>query len=68
MSTPGRRRALRALGKARARNRNRVASGKKPVLTVNGKKKAVSLSTFNKRTGAGLTKRKAQARRRNARK
>jgi hypothetical protein len=37
-------------------------------LTVKGKKKAVSLSTFNKRTGAGLTKKKAQARRRNARK
>jgi len=50
MSTPGRRKALRALAKRRRQNVDRVAAGKKPI--VDGKK--VSASSI------GLTKKKAQ--------
>lgn len=63
MSTPGRRRALRALASAKRANVNRVARGQKPRLAG----KAVSLRTFNRKTGAGLNKssaRKRQAARR----
>ena len=58
MSTPGRRKSLRALGGRRRANARRVAAGQKPIL----KGKAVSLATFNKKTGAGLTKTKAKER------
>lgn len=58
MSTPGRRRALRALAARKRANVRRVAQGKKPI--VEGKQ--VTLSTFNKKTGAHLTKSKAKER------
>jgi hypothetical protein len=64
MSTPGRRKALRRLGGRRRANRNRIAAGKKPIL--GGKQ--VTLKTFNRRTGAGMSKRKAQRLRKQARK
>ena len=52
MSTPGRRKALKALAKRKRINVERVAKGLKPI--VNGKK--VSASSI------GLTKKKAQER------
>ena len=52
MSTPGRRKALRALARRKRINVNRVAAGKKPI--VNGKK--VSAKSI------GLTKKKAKER------
>ena len=55
--TAGIRRALRALARTRKANVNRIALGKKP--KVGGKK--VSLKTFNKKTGAHITKAKAKA-------
>jgi hypothetical protein len=62
MSTPGRRRALKALGSRRRANRNRIAAGKKPI--IGGKQ--VTLGTFNKKTGAGMTKNKAKELKRKA--
>jgi Arc/MetJ-type ribon-helix-helix transcriptional regulator len=64
MSTPGRRKALRALGKRRGSNTRRIAAGKKPILTNprTGKREAVSPATFRKRTGASASKKKAQQR------
>jgi hypothetical protein len=62
MSTPGRRRALRALAARKRANRNRIAKGQKPI--VGGK--AVTLSTFNRKTGARMSKKKAQRLRRQA--
>jgi hypothetical protein len=62
MSTPGRRRALKALSGRRRANRNRIAGGQKPII----KGKQVSLSTFNKKTGAHMTKKKAQELKRKA--
>lgn len=56
MGSPGRRKALKALGAARRRNLKRVAQGKKPI--VKGKK--VALSTFAKKTG--VTPKRARAR------
>lgn len=56
MCSPGRRKALKALGATKTRNRNRIAVGKKPVIAG----KAVSLKTFNKKTGAKMSKGKAQ--------
>ena len=47
MSTPGRRRALRALARARARNANRAAQGK-PV-TIGGKQ--ISAATYTRKFG-----------------
>lgn len=64
MSTPGRRKALRALGARRRSNRNRIASGQSPIM--GGKK--VSLKTFNQRTGANMTKSKAKELRKKANK
>lgn len=52
MSTPGRRRALKALSRRKRSNLRRVASGKKPI--VGGKK--VSARKI------GLTRKKARAR------
>ncbi len=49
MSTPGRRRALKALGRRKRLNKARVKAGKKPI--IGGKK--VSLSTYNKIKRAG---------------
>lgn len=60
MSTPGRRRALKALGARKRANVNRVASGKKPI--IDGKQ--VTLATFNKKTHAHLNKTTAKARKR----
>jgi len=54
--TPGIRKALKAMARTRKANVNRIAAGKKPV--VGGKK--VSLKTFNKKTGAKMTKKKAK--------
>lgn len=54
--TPGIRKALKALARARKANVNRIAAGKKP--KIGGK--IVSLSKFNKATGAKMTKKKAQ--------
>jgi hypothetical protein len=62
MSTPGRRKALKALSGRKRANRNRVAQGKKPI--IGGKQ--VSLKTFNRKTGAGLTKTKAKQLRKNS--
>jgi len=56
MSTPGRRRALRAISGRKRANRNRIAAGKSPI--IEGKK--VSLKTFNRKTGAHMTKAKAK--------
>jgi hypothetical protein len=56
MSTPGRRKALKALARRKRSNKKRIAAGKKPIL--GGKQ--VSLRTFNKKTGANMTKKKAQ--------
>ena len=56
MGTPGRRRALRALAKRRGNNTRRIARGQKPIM--GGKQ--VSLSTFNKKTGAKMSKKKAK--------
>lgn len=47
MGTPGRRKALRAIGKAKKRNATRAAQGK-PV-TVGGKK--IKASTYKKKFG-----------------
>lgn len=47
MSTPGRRRALRALARAKVRNANRAAQGK-PV-TVGGK--TISAAAYTRRFG-----------------
>jgi hypothetical protein len=58
MSTPGRRRALKALAARKRANVSRVAAGKKPIVA--GKK--VSAKSI------GLTKKKAQERLRNRRK
>ena len=57
MSTPGRRKALKALGNRKRINRDRVARGEKPI--VGGKK--VSAKSI------GLTKKKAQERQKAAR-
>ena len=46
MSTPGRRKALKALASRKRANKARIKAGKKPIL--GGKK--VSLSTFRKKT------------------
>jgi hypothetical protein len=64
MSTPGRRKSLRALGRRRGANTRRIAAGKKPILTNprTGRKEAVSPSTFRKRTGASASKKAAQKR------
>ena len=59
MSTPGRRKALRALAKAKRKNVSRIAAGKKPV--VNGKQ--VSLKKFA-RQHPGAPSSKAEARKR----
>ena len=64
MSTPGRRRALRALGRRKRANVSRVARGLKPIL--GGKK--VTLATFNRKTGAGLSRRTARQRQKQNRK
>jgi len=58
MSTPGIRRALRALAAAKRANVNRVARGDKPQLGG----KPVSLAHFNRVTGAHLSARTARAR------
>jgi hypothetical protein len=63
MSTPGIRKALKALGSRRRANVNRVAAGKKPILAG----KQVTLGTFNKKTGAGLNKTVAKQRQRQQR-
>lgn len=55
--TKGIAKALRALGATKSANRKRIAAGKKP--RVAGK--SVSLKTFNKQTGANLSKTKAKA-------
>jgi hypothetical protein len=54
MSTPGRRKALKALAKRKRANARRIVEGKKPIL--GGKK--VAISTFTKKTG--MTKKKAK--------
>lgn len=64
MSTPGRRRALRALARRRRANRNRIAQGKKPIL----EGKQVSASTFRKKTGASTSKSDARRRQKQSRK
>lgn len=48
MSTPGRRKALKALAARKRANKARIKAGKKPIIA--GKK--VSLSTFRKKTGS----------------
>lgn len=58
MSTPGRRKALRALGRRKRSNTARLAAGKNPIL--GGKQ--VSKATFRKRTGASTSKSAAQKR------
>lgn len=58
MSTPGRRKSLRALGRRKRSNTARIAAGKKPILGG----KPVSPSTFRKRTGASTSRKKAQQR------
>lgn len=70
MSTPGRRKALRALGRSRRANRNRIAAGRRPILTNprTGKREQVSASTFRKRTGASASKADAKRRQVAARK
>lgn len=47
MSTPARRRALKALAKRKRANKQRIKQGKKPI--IGGKK--VSMSTFRRKTG-----------------
>lgn len=61
MSTPGRRRALRALGRAKSANTRRLARGQNP--KIGGK--TVSKGTFRKKTGASTSKAKAKARLKN---
>jgi hypothetical protein len=52
MSTPGIRRALRAIGARKRQNRKRIKRGESPVLKdKKGRNKRVSLTTFRKRTG-----------------
>lgn len=46
MTTPGRRKALKALAARRRANKARIKAGKKPI--IGGKK--VSLSTFRRKT------------------
>jgi len=48
MSTPGRRKALKSLSKAKKSNKKRIQAGKSPV--IGGKK--VSLKKFVRETGA----------------
>ncbi len=55
---------FKGLGKAKVANRNRIAAGKKPKLAG----KAVSLSTFNRKTGAKLSKARAKRIKKQARK
>lgn len=61
MSTPGRRKALKALARRKRANTNRLAAGKKPIL--GGKQ--VSKGTFRSKTGASASQAKAKARQRN---
>jgi len=64
MSTPGRRKALRALARRKRSNTARLAAGKNPIMKVGGKNRQVSKSTFRKRTGASTSKSAAQKRQR----
>lgn len=54
MSTPGRRRALRALAARKRSNKARIRRGEEPILEDprTGKNRKVSLETFRRRTGA----------------
>lgn len=52
MGTPGKAKALRALGKAKRKNRARIAKGEAPV--IEGEK--VSAATFAKKTGTTVAK------------
>jgi hypothetical protein len=56
MSTPGRRRALRALAARKRSNRSRIRRGEKPILEDprTGKNRTVSLSTFRRQTGVSI--------------
>jgi hypothetical protein len=54
VGTPGRRKALKALARAKKRNKRRLKQGKKPI--IEGKK--VSLSTYYRKTGAKRPKKK----------
>lgn len=56
MSTPGRRRALRALAARKRANRQRIRRGEKPILEDprTGKNRKVSLATYRRRTGASV--------------
>jgi hypothetical protein len=56
VSTPGRARALRALGRRKRANTRRIAKGLKPI--VGGRQ--MSLSAFRKKTGSKTTKAKAK--------
>ena len=55
---------MRALGRRRRANRDRLASGKKPILGG----KPVTPETFRRKTGASASKRDAQRRQKAARK
>lgn len=55
MSTPGKAKALRSLAKAKKKNVDRLAAGKKPV--IGGK--TVHPETFRKKTGMTPAKAKA---------
>ena len=52
MSTPGKAKALRALGAAKRRNRQRIQAGKKPI--IGGRK--VSPGKFKATTGESVSK------------
>lgn len=56
MSTPGRRKALKALAAAKRKNKARIAKGKKPVL----EGKPVAIKTFVKKTGTKIVKREGK--------
>lgn len=67
MSTPGRRKALRALAARKRSNRARLARGQNPVINnAKGQPKSVSKATFRKRTGASTSKTDAKRRQRAA--
>jgi hypothetical protein len=52
MSTPGRRKALKAIGARKRQNRKRIKRGESPILQdKKGRNRRVSLATFRKRTG-----------------
>ena len=64
MSTPGRRRALKALAKRKSSNTARVARGQKPIIAG----KSVTIATYTKKTGMTVTRTKAIMKRKRGKK